>query len=216
MTTRRAVIRTALTLSALAALETMLSACGADTTDGSAPAAPRPTTGGAADPGSAEALEPNVRAMLAAYGIEAARAEDAVTALDQVPEQRPLVVTGSVGYDHVLLADDSEKVAVPLTGGQFYLAVAPYQTQTHDCYYHNLGGCQGELPHTPVQVTVTTDGGETLVEENTTTYANGFVGFWIPRDLTGTVTLTTEDETATSPFDSGPDGPTCLTTLQLA
>lgn len=211
MTTRRTFLCTTLAVSGVAALGTVLAACGTSPTSSSAPAVP----GGDAAAGTGTALEPAARELLAAHGIEAATAEDAVTALDQVPEQRPLAVTGSVGYDQVLFADESEEVAASLTGGQFYLSMAPYRTQTHKCYYHNLGGCQGELIDAPVHVTVVTDAGESLVDEDVTTYANGFVGFWIPRDLTGTVTVTTETETATSPFDSGPDGPTCLTTLRL-
>lgn len=68
--------------------------------------------------------------------------------------------------------------------------------------------------HGRVHVAVVTDAGETLVDEGVMTYANGFVGFWLPRDLTGTVTVSAG--TATSPFDFGADGPTCLTTLRLA
>lgn len=165
---------------------------------------------------TAEALDPKARQLLASHGIQAATAEDAVTALDQVPTPRPLALTGSVGYDQVAFADDSDQVTVPLTSGQFYLSMAPYRTQTHECYYHNLGGCQGELTDTPIHVTVTTDVGQTLLDEDSTTGANGFIGFWIPRDHTGTVTITAADTTASTPFDSGPDGPTCLTTLHLA
>lgn len=177
-----------------------------------------PDTGslGTATGGTADALDPKTRQMLASHGIQASTAEDAVTALDRVSKPRPLALTGSVGYDQVAFADDSDQVTVPLTGGQFYLSMAPYRTQTHECYYHNLGGCQGELTDTPIQVTVTTDAGTTLLDEDATTGANGFTGFWIPRDQTGTVTITAADTTASTPFDSGPDGPTCLTTLHLA
>ena len=217
MTTRRTFLRTALTTTAAASLPVALIACGNDTISSSpAPTGSGGATGRATDSSKASTLDPKAQELLAAHGIEADTAEDAVVALDQVPEQRPLRITGSVSYDQVLLADESAEVAVPLTGGQFYLSMAPYRTQTHDCYYHNLGGCQGELPDTPISVMVTTDSGATLVNENATTHANGFVGFWIPRDVTGTVTVTIDGQTATATFDSGPDGPTCLTTLQLA
>jgi len=165
--------------------------------------------------GTAEDLDPKARQLLSRHGIQATTAEEAVTALDRVPQPRPLALTGSVGYDQVVLADDTDQVTVPLGGGQFYLSAAPYRTYTHECYHHNLGGCQGELTDTPIHLTVTTDTGQVLVDEDTTTYANGFTGYWIPRNLTGTVTITAEGVTASTPFDSGPDGPTCLTTLHL-
>lgn len=165
--------------------------------------------------GTAEALDPRARQLLAAHGIEASTAEDAVTAMDQVSQRRPLALTGSVGYDQVAFADDSDHVTVPLTSGQFYLSMAPYRTQKHESHYHNLGGCQGELTDTPIHVTVTTDAGVTLLDEDANTGTNGFTGFWIPRDHTGTVTITATETTASTPFNSGPDGPTCLTTLHL-
>ena len=62
---------------------------------------------------------------------------------------------------------------------------------------------------------ITTDSGEVLVDEDATTYANGFVGFWIPKDLAGTVVVTKDGKRAESRFSSDSEGPTCLTTLQL-
>lgn len=70
--------------------------------------------------GTAEALDPRARQLLAVHGIQASTAEDAVTALDQVSQRRPLALTGSVGYDQVAFADDSDQVTVPLASGQFY------------------------------------------------------------------------------------------------
>jgi hypothetical protein len=180
------------------------------------PTSTAPSTAGTAGTArAADGLDPQARQLLSAHGIQAATAEDAVTALDRVPQPRPLALTGDVGYDQVVFADDTDQITVPLTGGQFYLSAAPYRTRTHECYYHNLGGCQGELTDTPIHLTVTTDAGESLLDEDTTTYANGFTGAWIPRNLTGTVTITAEGTAASTPFDSGPDGPTCLTTLHL-
>ncbi|EMQ96633.1 CueP family metal-binding protein [Paeniglutamicibacter gangotriensis] len=193
---------------------TALVACSPQTSS-TLPAAPK-SSGTVPTDGAAKALGPQARKLFAAHGIQADTAEDAITALDQMAKQRPLPLTGSVGYDQVLFSDDTNQVNVPLTGGQFYLSMAPYRTQTHECYYHSLGGCQGELTGTPVHVTVTTDSGQSLVDEDAVTYTNGFIGFWIPRDHTGTVTVTTPGETATSTFNSGPDGPTCLTGLHLS
>ncbi|MGW9549631.1 CueP family metal-binding protein [Citricoccus zhacaiensis] len=195
-----------------------LTLLGTSTLIACAPRAQPPTStapGTAGTAGTADALDAKARQLLSAHGIQATTAEDAVTALDRVPQQRPLALTGSVGYDQVVLADDTDQVTVPLTGGRFYLSAAPYRTQTHECYHHNLGGCQGELTDTPIHLTVTIDTGQTLIDEDTTTYANGFTGAWIPRDLTGTVTITAAGTTASTRFDSGPDGPTCLTTLHL-
>lgn len=206
MTTRRALLRMAMTVSGLGGIGATLAGCGPST---SAPASSATRDGSGAD------LAPEVRALLASHGVEATTAEEAVTALDQVPEPRPLDLTGSVHHDRVVFVDASQEVEAALTGGEFYLSLAPYRTQTHECSVHSLGGCQGELVDTPVHVAVDGDDGERLVDEDVSTYANGFVGFWIPRDLTGIVTVSVGAEAATTPFDSGPEGPTCLTMLQL-
>ena len=63
----------------------------------------------------------------------------------------------------------------------------------------------------------TAEDGTVLVDEQTSTYAdNGFVGFWIPKDVAGTVVVTADGKRAETRFSSDPEGPTCLTTLQLA
>ena len=197
----RTALLTAVSLLSLGAL----TACSA----GAAPT-PAPT------PPAVQSVAGDTDALLAAHGLTGMSPREVVEALDQEPATRPLSLMASVRYDEVLLDDGSTKATLPLDGDEFYLSVAPYSEQTHDCYFHNLGTCQGELASTDVHVTITTDDGKTLVDEDATTYANGFVGFWIPRDLTGTVTITKGDEVGQAPFSSDDTGATCLTTLKLA
>ncbi|MHA6524585.1 CueP family metal-binding protein [Tessaracoccus sp. G1721] len=154
-------------------------------------------------------------ALLAAHGLEGKGGAEVVEALDRLDAQRPLPLVASVRYDEVLLSDGTTEAALPLDGDQFYLSIAPYETSTHECYFHNLGTCQGELADVEVRVRITTDSGEVLVDEDATTYANGFVGFWIPKDLAGVVVVTKDGKRAESRFSSDAEGPTCLTTLQL-
>ena len=52
--------------------------------------------------------------------------------------------------------------------------------------------------------------------KDATTYANGFVGFWVPKDITGTVEITKDGKTGDVEFSSDKEGATCITTLQLA
>lgn len=167
----------------------------------------------------AEALPQDVVEILADYGVEASDARAAITGLDRVDQARPLEgVQASVRTDEVVFATASGEVSVPIPGDEVYVSVAPFVAQTHDCFYHALGGCQGELVGQDVHVQITDAAGEVLVDEEATTYANGFVGFWLPADVTGTITITDAESGRTGevPFDTGPDGPTCITTLQLA
>ena len=166
---------------------------------------------------SASTAAPSVAAgaLLGAHGLEGKSGAEVVEALDRLDAQRPLPLAASVRYDEVLLSDGTTEAALPLEGDQFYLSIAPYETTTHECYFHNLGSCQGELADVEVRVRITTDSGEVLVDEDATTYANGFIGFWIPKDVAGTVVVTKDGKRAESRFSSDAEGPTCLTTLQL-
>ncbi len=154
--------------------------------------------------------------LLAAHGLSGMSAREVIETLDQEPAARPLPLMGSVTYDEVVLSDGTSEVSLPLDGDEFYISVAPYENRTHDCYFHSLGTCQGELANSAVHVTVVSDDGETLIDEDRTTYANGFVGLWVPKDITGTVSVTREGKTAEMPFSSDDEGATCLTTLKLS
>lgn len=152
---------------------------------------------------------------LATHDLAGRSAADVVDTLDRDPRPRPLPVRASVTSDAVVISDGTRETTLPLDGNRFYLSVAPYVTRTHECYHHNLGTCQGELAGEDVHVTITDAAGAVLVDSDVTTYANGFVGFWLPRDITGTIRVQRGDLTGEVPIATASDSPTCLTTLQL-
>lgn len=190
-------------LAVAALLPLGLTACSAPT-----PEAPGASPGNTVAPAEAGSL-------LATHGLEGKSGREIVEALDQEAAARPLPLMGSVRYGEVLLSDGTTEEVVPIEGDEFYLSLAPYETFTHDCFFHNVGTCQGELVGEDVHVTITTDDGEVLVDEDATTYANGFVGFWVPKDVKGTITVEKDGKVAESPFSSDPEGATCVTTLPL-
>ncbi|MDX5399624.1 MAG: CueP family metal-binding protein [Actinomycetes bacterium] len=153
--------------------------------------------------------------FLAPYGLEDSSAEEIVTALDRTNEDREAGLAGSVRYDTVVFATPGGETELPLPDDLFYLSLAPYVENTHDCYYHNLASCQGELVGEDLEVTIIAADGEVHVDGTVTTYDNGFVGFWLPRDIEGTISVTWDGLSATAPIATGPDDPTCVTTLQL-
>ena len=128
---------------------------------------------------------------------------------------RPTDVMASVRYDEVIVTDGEDEVRVSLPDEEFYVSLAPYVETTHECYYHSLTTCQGELAERDIEVTITTDDGEVLVEETTTTFANGFVGYWLPRDIQGTLAVSYDGLSGEVPLATGSEDPTCITTLQL-
>jgi hypothetical protein len=200
----------ALLLTALAVAAVGLAGCTTEEPTAS------PASTEAVSPADEQQLPEDLTAALDGFGVDADDVRSAITELDRVDQARPLDVQASVRVDEVVFTGASGEVSVPIPGDEMYVSIAPYVDQTHECFYHALGGCQGEMVDEDVHVTITADDGSVLVDEDVTTYANGFVGFWLPRDTTGTVQVTAGDRTGETPFDTTDEGPTCITTLQLA
>lgn len=178
-------------------------------------AAPGAAPQNAGGPAAAVSADGTAGAVLDKLGVSGLDTIAVVDALDQKAGERQRDVLASVRYDSVVLKDGDREASLKIPDGRFYLSVAPYVEQTHECFYHSLTSCKGELADKSVDVTITDSAGKTLVDGPVTTYANGFVGFWLPRDIAGTITVKYDGRTATSPISTGKDAPTCLTTLQL-
>src|SRR5690606_40844721 len=90
------------------------------------------------------------------------------------------------------------------------------QVKTHECYCHSVTTRRGELAGKDVHVTIAErDTGTVLVDEVATMFDNGFVGFWLPSGIDATITVAYEGYAASSDISTGPDAPTCLTTVKL-
>lgn len=174
---------------------------------GCAPAAdsePSPSTGSQAD-------------LLATYDLDNMDTFEIINHLDQLETaDRPVDLIASVYPDELVLTDNTQEVTLDLPQNLSYLSIAPYVDQTHDCFYHSLTTCQGELSNTAVDVQITdSTTGETVVDEQVATFDNGFIGFWVPSDITGTIEISHDGRTGASDFTTTDDGATCITDLQL-
>ncbi|MCK6211694.1 CueP family metal-binding protein [Georgenia sp. EYE_87] len=167
--------------------------------------------------GTTEAASAGVEVRLADYGLDGLAADRIVDELDRLPlGERPDDLMASVRVDELVLSDGQEELAMELPQDRFYVSVAPFVEQTHECFYHSLTTCTGELGGEEVRVTIVDDAGEVLVDEQTTTYDNGFVGFWLPREVAGTIRVSYDGLEGEADFATTDDGATCVTTLQLA
>lgn len=155
--------------------------------------------------------------FLTAHGLAGMDAAEIIDHLDRVPvTERPEDLMASVRATELLLTDDTREVVLALPEDQTYVSVAPYLTRTHDCFHHSLTTCLGELDNEEVHVTITDAAtGEELVDEQTVTFDNGFIGFWLPRETTGLVEVSHQGRTGTTTFSTTDDGATCLTELRL-
>ena len=153
--------------------------------------------------------------VLGRHGMAGLTVTQVIDQLEASESDRSNGPFGSVRPGELVIADDQGEQTVPITD-QFYLSIAPYRNQTHECFFHNLASCKGELGGQTMQITVVDSRGTVLIDEQRTAAPNGFVGMWLPKNITGTLTVTQDGDTATTPIGTGEKDPTCLTTLKLA
>jgi hypothetical protein len=156
-------------------------------------------------------------ALLARFGLGGYDAVEVIDHLDRLGgADRPADLTASVRPSELQLSAGDDKATLPIPEDRFYLSVAPYVDSTHECFYHSLTTCKGELGGKEVHVRIEdTTHGTVLVDRDTTTFANGFVGFWLPRDIEGTVRIGYDGRSAETTISTDRSAPTCLTTLKL-
>lgn len=174
---------------------------------GCASSAPAP-----ADTASGQAT---VDAVLASHDLAGLDARELIDRLDAMPlDERPTDLMASIRPHEVLLSAGEAQESVPIPDDAFYVSVAPFVDHTHDCFFHSLTTCRGEMADTELHITVT-DGDAVVFDDTVRTFDNGFAGLWLPRGIEGEITITSPDGTATAPISTGDDAPTCVTTIQL-
>lgn len=166
---------------------------------------------------SSDVAESSQQDLLASHGLEDMDAVQIIDELDRVPlAERSTELIASVLPDRLVLSSETEELAMQLPEDSFYLSIAPYIDQTHECYYHSLTTCVGELSEVDVDVTITDHSGEVLVDEQRATFDNGFVGVWVPTGTSGTIEISYEDMTGSTEFATDAQAATCITDLQLS
>lgn len=167
----------------------------------------------------ATATPSEARAILADFGYADLDAKTVVNTLDALPvADRPAGLIASVRpHALALTAEGGREASMPLPDDEFYLSIAPYLSSTHDCHFHSLTTCRGEMSNATMDVTVRDQAtGKVLAEGDRTTFDNGFFGLWLPRGTTATITIDHQGRQATATVSTaGDEDATCLTTMQL-
>src|SRR5699024_12456313 len=126
---------------------------------------------------AANTAETSVQTLIEAHDLAGMDAVEMIDHLDRVPmEERPTDLLAAVMPDQLVLASATEEVALELPEDAFYLSIAPFVNQTHECHYHSLTTCVGELSNQEVKLTVSDASGEVLVKEQSTTFDNDIDG----------------------------------------
>ncbi len=97
----------------------------------------------------------------------------------------------------------------------FYVAVAPYITQTHPCTYHVKGSCQAELKNVAFRFWLRSTDGVVVRAGTVRAGGDGFVEWSLPYGKSYVVTFAYEGWRGSGTFSSFPKDPTCITTIQL-
>ncbi len=159
-----------------------------------------------------------VSEVLAAHELAGLDTAEVIERLDAMPvADRPTDLIASVRPDALILTDtDKRETRLAMPDDEVYVSIAPYREQTHECYFHSLTTCLGELRNTEVKVTLTAADGTVLVSGMQQTYDNGFFGIWVPRGIEATLDIEYEGTSGTGTISTmNDDDATCLTTLQL-
>ena len=155
--------------------------------------------------------------LLSSFGLDGMSTEEVIAHLETMPvDERPQDLLASVQQEHLALTGPDDEVALDMPEDSTYLSIAPYVDSTHECFYHSLTTCLGELDSAPVDVTITDDAtGDVIVDTELTTEDNGFVGLWVPRGIAGTIEVAHDGRSGSTTFSTEADGATCITTLRL-
>ncbi len=97
----------------------------------------------------------------------------------------------------------------------FYVAIAPYSSQTHPCTYHVKGSCQAELKGVTFRYWLRSTDGAVSRSGTVRTGADGFLEWWLPPNKRYVATFEYEGRRGTGTFSSFSKDPTCITTIQL-
>ncbi len=158
-------------------------------------------------------------AMMTDHGLVGLDAHEIIDNLDALAvSERPADLKVSIRPNQLVITDTAEReTTLAMPDDQFYVSIAPYVNQTHDCYFHSLTTCTGEIQNSDMHVLVTDlQSGEILIEESRKTFDNGFVGLWLPRGIGASVVIELDGRSATTELSTrGEDDATCITTMQL-
>lgn len=124
--------------------------------------------------------------------------------------------TASISSTELIITNNDESQEVyDLPEDEFFVSIAPFETETHECDIHSLTGCQGELNDVDFDVFIENEDGEVIVDETMNAGKNGFVDVWLPRDHTYDVKIEHDGKTVESELSTFADDGTCITTMQL-
>lgn len=153
--------------------------------------------------------------ILEILGYENLGTREIIAKLEDNLNEPSVLLNAYVGYEGLYLTSKSGDLLLKDEEDMFYLSIAPYEYTTHGWLGHNLVSCLGEMKNESFEVLVVDDEGNTVFSGTESTYNNGFLGIWLPKDIQGEITINYGEKSATKSIDTFEGAPTCETTMQL-
>ena len=130
-----------ISLAAVCAAAITLSACSTES--------PVPSEASKSAASSTDIQQVPAEEILAEFDLEGLDGPEIIDKLDHMPkEERPSDLHASVLPNELVLTAEQGQASLPLPEDKFYVSIAPYKTQTHDCFNHSLTTCTGCLLYT--------------------------------------------------------------------
>lgn len=123
--------------------------------------------------------------------------------------------TASITSHELIVTNNGKKTSFELPEDEFFVSIAPFVENTHECAIHSLTGCQGELVEKDFNVLIQDKEGNVVMDKAISSLKNGFIDLWLPRDRTYQVKIEYDGKTAESEISTFKDDNTCITTMQL-
>ena len=99
--------------------------------------------------------------------------------------------------------------------GDMDVYIAPYNTNTHPCYTHASGSCQGELTNTVVKYVIDSGDQSIHIEDEITTGADGFFTVSLPAQKAYQIQMEIGSYEGFAQLSTYADSPNCVTTGQM-
>ena len=98
----------------------------------------------------------------------------------------------------------------------FYLSIGLYQNETHECFYHNVSGCEAEFKTESVAFHIKSQNSSYEVHGLGFTTTKGFFDFYLPKNETYFAEFEVKDLKGSGILTTNPDSPSCITTIRVA
>src|SRR5699024_10424825 len=124
--------------------------------------------------------------------------------------------SASITSSELIVTDENEEeTTYDLAEDEFFVSIAPFVSETHECTIHSLTGCQRERVNEDSDIHIENSSGDVILDETKEIEANGFVDIWLPKEDTYDVTIIQDGKETTTEISTFDGDKTCITDMQL-